>query len=125
MAANCGCSGNVTLIFACSGGSDIGELSDRVARRMMKSGLGKMYCLAGIGGHVENIINTTKGADEIIAIDGCSVLCAKKALEHIGLQGKSFNLEEFGFVKGSSPATGENIDAAFKKIKEELEKKTV
>ena len=120
MTKKCCCSNNVTLIFPCSGASDVGELSDRVARRMMKSGIGKMYCLAGIGGHVEDIINNTKESDEIIIIDGCSTLCALKTLEHAGLKGKSINLEELGFVKGQSTVKDDIISKAFAKINEKL-----
>jgi uncharacterized metal-binding protein len=115
------CSGkNLTLIFPCSGASDIGELSDRVARRMMKTGVGKMYCLAGIGGHIEDIINNTKESDEIIVIDGCSTLCALKTLVHAGLKGKSLNLEELGFIKGQCTIKDDIISKAFAKINEKL-----
>jgi len=111
---------NLIIIFPCSGASDVGELSDRVARRMMKAGAGKMFCLAGIGGHVEDIINNTKEADEIIIIDGCSTLCALKTLEHAGLKGKAVNLEELGFIKGQSIVKGDIISRAFTKISEKL-----
>ena len=43
------CTGASTLIFPCSGGSDVGALSDLAARQMTRDGTGKMYCLAGIG----------------------------------------------------------------------------
>ena len=120
MSSKCCCSNNVTLIFPCSGASDVGELSDRVARRMMKSRMGKMYCLAGIGGHVEDIINNTKSADDIIVIDGCSTLCALKTLEHASLKGKAINLEELGFIKGKSTVKDNIISKAFEKIKEKI-----
>lgn len=75
----CSCTDDeVKLIFACSGGADVGHLSDLAARKMMKDGCGKMFCLAGIGGDVEGIIKTTQDADKILAIDGCPVDCAKK-----------------------------------------------
>ena len=114
------CGNNVTLIFPCSGASDVGELSDRVARRMMKAGIGKMYCLAGIGGHVEDIINNSKEADKIIVIDGCSILCALKTLEHADLKGEAVNLEELGFIKGKSSVKGDIISRAFEKVNEKL-----
>lgn len=60
------------LIFPCSGASDVGELADRAARRMRRSGIGNMYCLAAIGGHVQPFIDKTKKAKDIIIIDGCS-----------------------------------------------------
>ena len=110
-----------TLIFACSGAADVGEISDRVARKMMKEGLGKMYCLAGVGGHVEPILKTTKEATELIAIDGCTAACATKVLKHAGFEPKTFGLKELGFAKGKSPADEKSVEAAFAKIKDTLE----
>ena len=48
----CACGEALRLIFACSGASDIGRISDLAARTLTKDGVGKMYCLAGIGGRV-------------------------------------------------------------------------
>jgi uncharacterized metal-binding protein len=39
----------VVLVFPCSGGSDVGELADRGARKLSQAGTAQMYCLAGIG----------------------------------------------------------------------------
>jgi len=44
-----------------------------------------MYCLAGVGAHVPGMLDSTRGADYRIAIDGCSVACARKTLEHAGM----------------------------------------
>lgn len=71
MSSECGCGGSVKLIFPCSGGSDVGEITDHVARMMTADGIGKMYCLAGIGGRLDAIMETTKSAAKILAIDGC------------------------------------------------------
>ena len=56
----CACSEAPRLIFACSGASDLGRISDLAARTLTKDGVGKMYCLAGIGGRVGGIIENTK-----------------------------------------------------------------
>lgn len=57
---NCMCNEAGLLIFSCSGGSDVGELSDKVARKMAKCGQAKMFCLAGIGAHIPGVIESTK-----------------------------------------------------------------
>ena len=100
----CSCSDDeAKLIFACSGGADVGHLSDLAARKMMKDGCGKIFCLAGIGGKVEGILKTTKDADVILAIDGCSVDCAKKTLEHAGIDDfTQFQVTALGFEKGKT-----------------------
>jgi uncharacterized metal-binding protein len=101
---------NPTLILSCSGASDVGELADRAARRMKRMGLGKMFCLAAVGGRVQQYIDDTKAAKQVIIIDGCENACAKKTLKTIDVQGHEFNLGTIGFQKGDSPATGKNID---------------
>jgi len=63
----CACTDDeVVLIFACSGGADVGQLSDVAARQMMADCWGKMFCLAGVGGNVEGILKTTRDADKIL-----------------------------------------------------------
>ena len=113
---NVHCSGAIRLVFPCSGAADVGGVADQVGRKMTREGLGKMYCLAGIGGHVEGILETAKAAEEIVTIDGCSVACATKTLEHAGFKPKMIGLKELGFIKGKSPVNDANIDAALAKI---------
>jgi uncharacterized metal-binding protein len=113
---NCICQEAGVLIFPCSGGSDVGELSDRVARKMAESDQAKMFCLAGIGAHIPGIIESTKAAKKIIAVDGCQVLCSKKILEHAGFVPISFNLKDFGFEKGKTQVNAGIIKKAANKI---------
>jgi len=99
----CACSAAPTLIFACSGAADVGELADRAARQLTRDGKGKMFCLAGIGGRVSGIVKTTEAADKILAIDGCPLNCARKSLEEAGIQGFShLSLGDIGFKKGET-----------------------
>ena len=118
---NCICEGSINLIFACSGAADVGGISDQAARKLTKEGIGNMYCLAGIGGNVEEIIETSKSADCILAIDGCSVACTKKLLERNGFnEFKYFQVTDLDMEKGKSPANEDNINTTFKKGKELL-----
>lgn len=113
----CSCCAAPKLIFPCSGAADVGEITDRAARRITKSsgGCNKMFCLAGIGGGVEDIVGQTRLASAIIAIDGCSADCAKKTLELAGLTNfKHIRLSDMGMEKGKAPATYENITAVVK-----------
>ncbi|NLF38904.1 zinc-binding protein [bacterium] len=106
----CMCGEAPTLIFPCSGGSDVGCLADQAARKLTKDGVGRMYCLAGIGGRVPGIIETTKAAAAVLAIDGCPVDCAKKTLEQAGFSGfKHLRLSDIGLEKGRSPVTFEAV----------------
>jgi uncharacterized metal-binding protein len=115
------CSGGPKLIFACSGAADVGEISDRAARKMTKTDIGAMFCLAGIGGRVEPIMQKTKSASKILAIDGCNLDCVKKSLELAGFtKFEHLRVTDLGMEKGNSPATNENIDKVAAKGKEML-----
>ena len=108
----CDCEAGVTLIFPCSGAADVGEISDRAARKMTAAGVGKMFCLAGIGGNISGMIASAKGADKVLAIDGCSLDCARKTLEGKNIDGFShFRVTDIGMEKGKSPATDERVTA--------------
>jgi uncharacterized metal-binding protein len=69
-----------------------------------------MYCLAGIGGRVGGIVESTKAASRVLAIDGCPLACAKKTLEEAGFSGfDHLMIDDLGLKKGHSPVTEENI----------------
>ena len=61
------CGPGPKLIFACSGAADVGKISDLAARKLTTEGAGKMFCLAGIGGRVTGIMETTRVATAILA----------------------------------------------------------
>ncbi|MHC4335915.1 MAG: putative zinc-binding protein [Planctomycetota bacterium] len=104
------CGAASKLIFACSGGADVGEISDRAARRLSKDGVGKMFCLAGIGGKVEPIISAAKSAPMILAIDGCGLDCARSCLEQAGFEDfQHLRITDMGMEKGKSPVTDQRI----------------
>ena len=99
-----------TVVYACSGCSDVGELADRIARELTRTGLAEMSCLAGIGGRVKSIMGKGEKAERILIIDGCPLNCARHTLELAGL--KRFDhlgLHEIGLRKGNCPVNAENI----------------
>jgi uncharacterized metal-binding protein len=100
----CACGVAPKLIFPCSGGSDVGAITDQTARKLTRDGVGKMYCLAGIGGRVSGIMETTKAVDMVLVIDGCPQDCARKTLEHAGFaKFQHLRLSDLGMEKGKSP----------------------
>ena len=109
---NCACGVAPTLIFSCSGSADVGEISDRAARKMTREGLGKMYCLAGVGSHINSFLMNAGAAGKILVIDGCQVDCARKLIEHAGFMDiEHIRVTDMGMEKGKSPASEERIDA--------------
>ena len=90
MEERCLCEPNEILIFCCAGSSNVGQIANQAAVRLAQGGVGRYFCLAGIGGHVSGMIESTRAGKMLVAIDGCPVGCAKKTLEHIG-----FNVDEY------------------------------
>jgi len=70
------------MILPCSGGSNVGQLSNQAAVELTQEGFGKMFCLAGIGGQLSGFIQSAKDVPVMIAIDGCQVGCAKAILKN-------------------------------------------
>jgi len=102
----CACGGAPKLVFACSGAADVGAIADQAARKMTKDGVGKMFCLAGIGGRVSGIMATTESAGKILAIDGCPLNCAKNSLDQAGFKTyEHLQLADLGMEKGKTPPT--------------------
>jgi uncharacterized metal-binding protein len=90
MEGKCLCEPSEILIFSCSGASNVGQISNQSSLKLAQKGVGRFFCLAGIGGHVSGMIESTKAGKMLVAIDGCQVACAKKTLEHAG-----FNIDEY------------------------------
>ncbi len=85
----CSTNGNI-MILACSGGSNVGQLANQAAVELTQEGFGKMYCLAGVGGHLGGFVQSAKDIPEMVAIDGCDVGCAKAILEHADVPTKRY-----------------------------------
>jgi len=118
--SNC-CSVGTTLIFACSGAADVGEIADRAARKMTKEGTGKMFCLAGIGGRIEPIMKTTEQASKILVLDGCQLDCVKNCLQQAGFADfEHFRVTDLGMEKGKTSVDEQNIAKTVAKAKEML-----
>ncbi|HKK99667.1 MAG TPA: putative zinc-binding protein [Desulfotignum sp.] len=70
MAENCCAAQDNTMILACSGGSNVGQLSNQAAIELTREGVGKMFCLAGIGGNLSGFVQSAKDLDQMVTIDG-------------------------------------------------------
>ena len=81
MTEQCCSTNNEVMILACSGGSNVGQISNQVAVELTREGKGKMFCLAGIGGGLSGFVQSARDVPSMVLIDGCEVACGKKALE--------------------------------------------
>lgn len=80
----CSCQGGTVIVYSCSGNANLGQACNELAQRLMERGVGRMGCLAGVGGHVPNMVMSAQSADEVIVLDGCQMGCALKIIEHAG-----------------------------------------
>ena len=112
----CGCSCSETkkknvLIYACSGGANVAEMSDRVSRQLMRDGQGTMFCLAGLGAEIPSMLQTAKDADLNLVIDGCPMDCARKIFEKQGLTNtRIIRVTDLGITKQKGvPVTAQEL----------------
>lgn len=94
------CGGDAkTLVLACSGGSNAGQIANNVMIELDKKGMGNAYCLAGIGAALSGFVESAKAAKTIV-VDGCPVGCGKKAFEKYGIEAsRYFVITELGIEK--------------------------
>jgi len=125
-ASNASCCGSdkkkTVLIYACSGGANVAEISDKAARELMFSGCGSMFCLAGLGAGIEGMIQTAKDADVNLVIDGCPVDCAKKVFEKAGVTNFAYvKVTDLGIEKKKGlRCTPEQVEQVVAKCREVL-----
>ena len=98
----CSCSTTTNVVLACSGGSNVGQLTNDAARRLNGEKVGKFFCLAGIGGRISGMIASVKGADKVLVIDGCPVACAKHCMTQAGIENYQYLVvTDLGIEKSS------------------------
>ena len=96
------CGQGDVLLFACSGGSNVGQISNDAAKALDQLGQGSMFCLIGLGAQLPNFVERTKReGTTVVTIDGCGVACAKKALENVGITSDAYVVvTDLGIEKG-------------------------
>ncbi len=116
----CG-SGAPTLVVACSGGSNAGQVSNSMMIELDRKGVGNAYCLAGIGAALSGFIESAKAARTVV-IDGCPTGCAKKVFEKYGIEPSLyFVVTDLGVTKAHNfDKLPEETDIALKAVLEKL-----
>jgi uncharacterized metal-binding protein len=88
------------MILACSGASNVGQLSNQAAVELTREGFGQMFCLAAIGAHLEKFVRYARNVPSMVAIDGCTVGCIRVILQHAEVPLRNYVvLTELGIVK--------------------------
>ena len=118
------CSGKKVLLYACSGGANVAEVSDKAARELMFTGAGTMFCLAGIAAGIPAMVQAAKLADVNLVIDGCPMDCAKKIFDKATVSNYTqIKVTDLGIekVKGVR-CTPDQVDTVVAKVKQVLAK---
>jgi len=83
--ANECCSSDVKTVLACSGASNVGQITNEVGKRLDTEGLARFFCVAGVGAKVSGMVESVRAANKVLVLDGCAVACAKRCMDQAGL----------------------------------------
>ena len=109
-----------TLVYSCSGCSDVAQLANDVALRLDHTGVAEMSCIAGVGGGVPGLVRTARSGRPIVAIDGCQMHCVSHCLANAGVSAtEHVKLYEQGFRKRRGQSYG---DEAVNEVAEQVGK---
>jgi uncharacterized metal-binding protein len=131
----CGSNEKNRLIFPCSGQANTGQVSNQAAIQLSDEGYGSFVCTALLASGSESLAERARGVQEVAAIDGCGMDCARKIVEQAGIPvHQHLVITDLGIEKKSgdrsfSPDEVEAIVSAAwkgegKKMESESEKKT-
>jgi uncharacterized metal-binding protein len=115
-------------ILCCSGYSNLGKATHKVAVRLAQEGKGTLTCLAEVTAGVETAVSRVKNG-KVIALDGCSNKCALLSLENCGDPDYAPNIwvnaEQCGLIKTSpkNDPTDEELDIIYNKVMEQYANK--
>lgn len=107
------------IMFPCACGSNVGELSYKIAKKLQDTGFLNMESTAKITAGIEKTINDAKQSN-VIALDGCGLCCAKKALATKDIISKSIIITNMNVIKGKTEVSEQLIDKLANRIKEDL-----
>ena len=120
---NCMCQEAGVLIFPCSGASDVGELSDHVARKMAKCGQARMFCLAGIGAHIQGMVESVKAPLKLLLLMGVRLPVLKRHLSMPDLGQSCLILKAWVLLKAKRKLMMARLNRYYHRLQEEKLKK--
>jgi len=104
-APTCSCGQNEPkrIIFPCAGQANVGQLTNLAALQLTEEGYGTIACAALLAIGTESLVANAMNADEVVILDGCPMLCAKKIAGAQGIPaGQHLVMTELGITKGPS-----------------------
>jgi uncharacterized metal-binding protein len=117
-----GTSPPATLVYSCSGSSNVAQLANYIAVRLDRLGIAEMSCIAGVGGDVRALVKKATAGRPVLAIDGCPLSCCEEVLGAKEVRPKqTIRLHDMGLKKRQHVDfdAGER-DVVFRRVLEEL-----
>lgn len=100
---SCGANEPKRIILPCAGQANTGQLTNLAALQLTEEGYGSIACVALLAIGAEALVKNAKNVDEVVILDGCPMLCAKKIAEAQGVPvGQHLVMTELGITKGPS-----------------------
>jgi uncharacterized metal-binding protein len=100
---SCGANEPKRIIFPCAGQANTGQLSNLAAVQLTEEGFGSIACVALLATGAEGLVKNAKNVDEVVVIDGCPAVCAKKIAEAQGITpSQHVIVTDCGIEKGPS-----------------------
>ena len=100
---SCGANEPKRIIFPCAGQANVGQLTNLAALQLTEEGYGTIACAALLAIGTESLVANAMNADEVVILDGCPMLCAKKIAGAQGIPaGQHLVMTELGITKGPS-----------------------
>ncbi len=114
----CGQNEERRIIFPCAGQANTGQITNLAAIQLTDEGFGSIACVALLATGAEGLVAGAKDADEVVVLDGCPMLCAKKIAEAQGVPvGQHLVVTDLGIAKGSSKSyTDDDIETVVSAI---------
>ncbi len=113
----------VILLFACSGGSKAGEVTDIIARKLQASGDVLMSCVCAVSGQITGHLEKLKKDRKVIVLDGCTNDCVSRTLENAGFRNFiHIRLNEFGVTERNAIVKEGIVNKVIDHVKETIKK---
>lgn len=109
-------------ILPCQGACNVGVMTNKVALKLVDNETVNMVCPLGLPLGIKNIVDMAGVNDKHIALNGCPIKCASKALETAGLtEHEEITLTtDFGIPKNKNYKDETNMDQVESKVKDIL-----
>ncbi len=114
----CGQNEERRIIFPCAGQANTGQITNLAAIQLTDEGFGSIACVALLATGAEGLVAGAKDADEVVVLDGCPMLCARKIAEAEGVPvGQHLVVTDLGIAKESSRSyTDDDIETVVSAI---------